>query len=420
MDYGKIIKGVGGQTTLEIAMAIMIGIILIAGAVSVWNHFGKVKVERFDEYRDTRDLAIDPTNTLENQLTYSEPPLNIFSLLNSVGPLNLNPPSFPIEPTSPCFPDYNLTMNLSAELMLESAATAINLSDLFADSMNLKADFIAMSIWGRSSTNPWLGNYWYDNTLYVVANWLYPSDAGLMFDNDWDQVGVDFNNRVASFIGEACPFWIGGVNTDIQFDDNTYSCDPASSLWCYTSTDIWNNFITPGINIELQTEDLTYETIIKGELSSLLMKVAEANYNTCERSFLEANGMCDAECMVSFGCDATWGGVLTQAETEINNAITEVNSGQYMQAWASWQQAASLLDQYRDGFYACTGDTEWPWVLDECASITCEAEFEAWKARDRDAQIAAGLGLMGDADTISQEAATLKAAYRSCFNACSP
>lgn len=419
MEYVKIIKEALGQTTLEICMAIMIGILLIAGAVSVWNHFGKVKVDRMDEYRATRYTAIDPTaSTTGQQLAYTEPPFNIFSMLNSVGPITPTPPLPPVDPESTCYPDYNLTMNLSATLMQESGTHALDLAILASNSLVLKGELIGMSIWGKSSTNPWIGNYWYDDVYYVVANWLYPSGAELMFDNDWDQVGVDFDNRVASYIGESCPFWIGGVNVDVQFDDNTFTCDPPSYLWCSTSSDIWDDFITPGIDIEVQTEDLTYEVIIKGELSSLLMKVGEAKYNVCDRDYLALNNMCDPTCTLARACDTSYDSDLTQAETEVNNAINEVNSGQYMQSWASWQQAESLLDQYRDNFYNCAG--EWPWVLDECSAVTCESEYDAYKTRDIDAQLAYGQGLMGDAQTLSQEAVVLKTAYENCYTACSP
>ena len=386
MDYSTLKDNSLSQTTLEICLVLAVGILLLIGAISVWNYFCKIKVERMDNYRATRLVALDlRSSNTGQQVDYEPPPLDIFSLAANVADAP-DPEEIEDYPEGSCDTEFNELMELSGPLLTDVGVLSQDFTTLMIDSTSQRTDLGMLRIWYVFWGNP----LWFETNSFVMT-WLYADDEDF-FLNDWDTIEVDFDDKVNTTL--ASPNYI--VNIRFEQEPDVF----------YFANEVRDNFITPGKDIESQMETVNLERLIKQGLPPLISKVAEAKFNACIREVEGEDTTCDQQC----------GSFLDQAETEINESIDEANSGQLPESHASFQEVIIQLDQYETCFVDCSGDS--PWYTDPCMA-DCEDEFDAYMDKIIEAQTAAAEGRLGDAIALGEEAEELYGYYEDCIDGCS-
>ncbi|MFH1622310.1 MAG: hypothetical protein ABIA97_04225 [Candidatus Omnitrophota bacterium] len=379
MDYSKIKYEVLGQSTLEITLAIMIGIVLLMGAISAWNYFSKVKVERMDRYRATRLAALDlrPWGDTGKQVDYEPPPFDIFSMDGAVGgaPGMEGLDDFR---NGTCGPEYNELMNTSFNLLYDVGILTNELAGYPASTLPLRADFGMLRIWFRI-----LGN-WVETNSYLMMS-MYPANQSIFFLKDWDALGSDFDA------------FVGGSPWNMRFEQEP-------DIF-YSQAQVWNSFIALGIAVEEQAEKLNLELMIKNGLIPFMSKIAEAKFKACMRALEEEDTTCDELCAND----------LDQVDIAINQTIDQANTGQLNQSMISFQEVMSSTDSYETCFLNCAG--EYPWYQDPCFT-ECEDEFDAYMEKNWEAQNAAAGGRLGDSMALAEEARELYEDYEDCLDGC--
>ena len=416
MGHAELKNSFLGQATLEICLAIVIGILLLMGAISVWNYFSKVKVERMDDYKGTRLAALELRSWGDTgkQVDYEPPPLDIFSMAATVGeapnPEGVEP--YPQYPQGSCDAEFNDLAELSGPLVEDIGELSEDFANLMSDSIDQRQELGMLKVWY------WIGGITVIGPLLplpfelydYIMTWLYDDEEDF-FLNNWDTIGADFDNKIYNSLGQfevaffdgllmgGIPFgWLLGVVTAVNFKDEETGT-------FYTGNGVWNNFITPGNIIENQMEAVNLETLIKQGLLPLIIKVAEAKFNACIRELEGGDTTCDDLC----------GGNLEQAETEINESIEEANNGQLPESNASYLEVINQLDQYETCFVDCSGES--PWYTNPCLA-DCQDEFDAYLDKAIEVQTAAAEGRIGDSQALFEEAQNLYEDYEDCLDGC--
>ena len=300
-----------GQNTLEICLAIIIGIILILGAISAWNWFNKTMAERLDSYKATRHIA--GTTDFGRQVDYTPDNFDIFCITSTLNPVPGDEiPDLSEDPElQHCYDEFEQMINLSQELFNESIVAQQEAGEILAEYTILKSTL------GNFTVLDWPWPIWqrFDGWLFSPL----PNSGEIFYTSSWDAIGDQFPTKAGG-----CAFR----------DDSGIST---------SSVIIMNSYINVGITLEDASEAKAAEATEKMQQSQELAEEAPDFLIECLGGQAPGADPCLEQCYEEFGEPA-------------QQMVAQVNEVCYGGNFALCEQLMGELQILQEQYMNCTDD----------------------------------------------------------------
>lgn len=295
-----------GQNTLEIALVIIIGIILLLGAISTWNWFNKSMAERMDAYKATRHIAL--TGDMGRQVNYTPERLNILGMTTLRGVPGDEIPDLPEDPDlQHCYDEFNQRLNQSQVLLNESAEASAEAADITTQFMAVKSALGSIMVF-----------YFPHHERF--DSWLFGGDYNKFYNSNFETIKSQF---LASYPGH-------------DFIDST---------GFISANTVLNNYIDVGISLEDESVAKAQEAADKREQANTLLSEAGRLLTECLGGTPPPANPCKEQCYDDYG---------RLADQKANETTIACFGGDIELCNQLGNETAILQQQYNDCLFNCT------------------------------------------------------------------
>jgi len=261
-----------GQNTLEVAIILVVGSVLLVGVISTWGWFNKTLVERLDVYKQYRKTAL--TTEMGKKVDYTPESLNIFGSIKSIGAS----PGYdnPFSADDPiCSPAYNATMQQVSQAYSDANMLRSEADDFKKQYTEIKGNLGALLV--TIAMNP---------IDQPFADWLYSKYNNIdeLLNSNLKDIQEDFDNQLQAYQFSTQP---------VQYfhKDNDY----------YDPYDIEPEFIQKGLGFQSNALEKIGQSNQKKHEAEDLSKQAIVDLEVCLGRQKSVGEICVDQCWTDYG-----------------------------------------------------------------------------------------------------------------------